>query len=77
MEHTAEIDAGGPGCTVNLLGGTCPVRDLCRVHGCTEEWCHCEDEPPRILPPGAQAYRSDTEQHARHTSSGQSAHPHE
>lgn len=33
-----------PGCTVNLLGGTCPVRDLCLIHHCTGERCYCEEE---------------------------------
>lgn len=33
-----------PGCTVNLLGGTCPARNLCPVHHCTEDRCYCEEE---------------------------------
>lgn len=52
-EPSAESDAGGPGCTVNLLGGTCPVRNLCSVHACTEEACHCEDDLTRVTSPGS------------------------
>jgi hypothetical protein len=33
------------GCTVKLLGGTCPTRNLCPVHNCTEDRCYCEEEP--------------------------------